>query len=88
MCNTQRIIDQLRDENPDAVLFDNMETAVLGYGRAGHTGPVAVYSKMKMYAKLKQDGFSNEDAEEYFNKFVGVWAGEHTPVILEDLPEE
>lgn len=88
MCNPQRTIDQLHDENPDAIFFDNMAEALVGHGRIGHTGPVAVYSKKKMLDKLKQDGFSTEDAEEYFGKFVGTWGGEHTPVILEDLLEE
>lgn len=88
MLGPQRIFDELMDENPDASIFDNMNDALVGYGKIGHTGPVAVYSKQKMFAKLQRDGFSQEDAEEYFSKFVNVWAGENTPVILEDLPEE
>lgn len=84
----QRIFDELMDENPDATIFDNMLEALVGYGKIGHTGPVAVYSKQKMFAKLQRDGFSAEDAEEYFSKFVNLWSGEHTPVIIEDMLEE
>lgn len=88
MLSFQRILDELADENPDASLFENMDSALVGYGKRGHHGPVAVYSKQKIYDKLRNDGFSIEDAEEYFDKFVNVWAAEHTPIILEDMAEE
>lgn len=88
MLGPQRIFDELMDENPDASIFDNMNEALVGYGRIGHNDPVAVYSKKKMFAKLHADGFSAEDAEEYFGKFVNLWAAENTPVILEDVSEE
>jgi hypothetical protein len=84
----QSVIDQLGDLNPDAYLFDNMHSALIGVGYIGHQEPVAVYSKAKIYEKLLADGLSEEDVEEYFSsKFVGVWAAEHTPVIIDDLME-
>lgn len=88
MLSPQRIFDELMDENPEASVFDNMAEALIGYGKIGNNGPVAVYSKQKMFAKLQRDGLSIEDAEEYFGKFVNTWAGEHTPVILEDTFED
>jgi hypothetical protein len=79
----------LGDLNPEAVLFDNMESALVAVGYVGHQDPVAVYSKAKIYEKLLADGFSQEDADEYFSgKFTAVWAGENTPVILDDLSEQ
>jgi hypothetical protein len=84
----QSVLDQLGDLNPDAYLFENMAAALIGLGYIGYKDPVAVYSKAKIYAKLLADGLSEEDAEEYFSsKFVGVWAGEQTPVILDDVTE-
>lgn len=84
----QSVIDQLSDLNPDAYLFDNMSAALIGVGYIGHKDPVAVYSKTKIFEKLAVDGLSEEDAEEYFfSKFVGTWAGENTPVILNDTTE-
>ena len=75
----------LGDLNPDAVLFENMDEALIGLGYIGHQEPVAVYSKAKIYEKLLADGFSQEDADEYFSgKFTNTWAGEHTPVIFDD----
>lgn len=81
------IIAELNDLNPDAHLFENMNTALIGLGRAAHKDPIAVYSKQKMFAQMIADGFSQEDAEEYFSKFVGVWAGDNTPIIVNDIVE-
>lgn len=81
------IIAELNDLNPDAYLFDNMHDALIGLGRVAHKDPIAVYSKQKMFAKMIADGFSQEDAEEYFSKFVSVWAGDNTPVIVNDIVE-
>lgn len=81
------IIAELNDLNPDAYLFDNMNDALVGVGHIAHKDPVAVYSKQKMFAKMSADGFSQEDAEEYFSKFVAVWAGDNTPVIINDIVE-
>ena len=84
----QSVIDQLSDLNPDAHLFENMNAALIGIGRAGHKDPVAVYSKSKIFVKLLSDGLSEEDAAEYFyGKFVNAWAGDNTPVIIDDATE-
>lgn len=85
--DTAVILAELNDRNPDAYLFDNMDTALVGIGSAAHKDPVAVYSQQKIFSKLVADGFSLEDAEEYFTKFTGVWAGDNTPVILNDMLE-
>lgn len=85
----KNVIDQLSDLNPEAYLFDNMDVAIVGIGYIGHKDPVAVYSKAKIYNKLLGDGLSIEDAEEYFSaKFTGTWAGENTPLILDDTTEQ
>jgi len=84
---TEIILAELNDRNPDAVLFDNMNRAIVGVGAIAHHDPVAVYSKRKIFETLFADGFSEEDAEEYFSKFSGLWAGENTPVIIDDILE-
>ena len=86
--DTATIIAELNDLNPDACLFDNMETALIGIGRIAHKDPVAVYSKAQIYSKLLADGFSQEDADEYFlGRFMSVWAGDNTPVIVNYIME-
>lgn len=84
-----RILAELSDSNPEAILFDNMNCALIGLGHVAGEGPVAVYSRAKIYAKLLADGFSRHDAEEYYSgKFAALRAGNLTPVIVDDLQEE
>lgn len=84
----QTILATLNDLNPDAVLFDNMDSAIVGVGYIGHMDPVAVYSRAKIYEKLLADGLSEDDAEEYYSsKFVNRWCAENTPVIIDDTTE-
>lgn len=78
----------LGDLNPEAALLDNMDSALIGLGYIGPHDPVAVYSKAKIYEKLFTDGFSQEDADEYFGQYANTWAGEKTPVIMDDLAEQ
>ena len=85
--DTETLLAELNDKNPEAIFFDNMHAAIVGVGYVGHHDPVVVYSKRKIFDQLLSDGFSQEDAEEYFAKFSGVWAGENTPVILDDILE-
>jgi hypothetical protein len=86
--DAKRVLDQLSDLNPEAVLFDNMNSALIGVGYISDAEPVAVYSKARIYNKLLADGLSPEDANEYYTgKFVAVRAGAHTPVVLDDMQE-
>jgi hypothetical protein len=87
--HAQRVLAELVDLNPEAVLFDNMDSALIGLGYIADDEPVAVYSRAKIYSKLLADGFSREDADEYYaGKFVALRAGNLTPVIVDDLQEE
>jgi hypothetical protein len=87
--HSQRVLAELADTNPEAVLLDNMDSALIGVGYIADNGPVAVYSRAKIYAKLLADGLSRDDADEYYTgKFMALRAGEMTPVIVDDLQEE
>lgn len=87
--HVSRVLAELADLNPEAVLFDNMDCALLGLGYISGEGPIAVYSRAKIYAKLLADGFSRDDVEEYYSgKFLALRAGNLTPVIVDDLLEE
>jgi len=81
------VVSVLRAQNPDAYLFVGMDCALVGVGRAAHKETIAVYSQKKMVEKLVRDGFTPEDAEEYLLTFVNIWAGDSTPVILQDILE-
>jgi hypothetical protein len=83
------LVAQLSDLNPDAILLENMESALIGLGYIGQADPVAVYSRARIYSKLLTDGLSQEAANEYyFGKFVAAQAGAFTPVIVDDMGEE
>lgn len=83
------ILADLGDLNPDAVLFDNLDAALIGIGRIGTNDPVAVYSQRLIFRKLLSDGFTKEDAEEYFSgKLNSVEPSANAPVILCDMTEE
>ena len=86
--DAKRVLDQLSDLNPEAVLFDNMDEALIGIGYIADADPVAVYSRARIYNKLLADGLSPEDADEYYTgKFVATRAAEYTPVIVDDRQE-
>ena len=47
-----------------------------------------LFRSSKIFVKLLSDGLSEEDAAEYFyGKFVNAWAGDNTPVIIDDATE-
>ena len=86
--DAKRVLNLLSDLNPEAVLLENMNLALIGVGYIADADPVAVYSKALIYNKLLSDGLSPEDADDYYTgKFVSVRAGDHTPVILDDTEE-
>lgn len=86
--DAKRVLDQLSDLNPEAVLLDNMDAALIGLGYIADADPVAVYSRALIYDKLLADGLSPEDADEYYTcKFAAVRAAQYTPVIVDDRQE-
>lgn len=83
------VLAEIRDLNPDAVLLDNMDDALIGVGRVALGDAVAVYSQARIFAKLVRDGFSSEEAETYFQEKLAECANLlHAPVILQDNVEE
>lgn len=83
----QIIIAELNDQNPDATLFENLDCALIGLGRRGCADPVAVYSQRLIYAKLSQDGFSDDEIESYFTQLMSTRVNDNTPLILNDFLE-
>ena len=78
----QEIIEELREENPEALLADGLEDALVGIARRCGQPSLAVYDMRKCVDVLvKRDGMTDEEADEFlmFNS-VGAWAGEHTPL--------
>ena len=74
--------------DPETLLADGFEDALIGYGTRFSYG-VAVYSTSKcLDILMKRDGMTDEEAMEYFTfNVTGAYVGENTPVFLEDLEE-
>jgi len=89
LSNIPALIKKLRILNPDAILLDDMDSAIIGLASVGVFGPVAVYSKRKIYETLRDTGVSQDDLDEcYAGRCLSTWGGEHTPAILDDLSLE
>lgn len=78
------ILEALADENPDAVLFDGLEDALVGMARRQYQGPWAVYDRGLLLELLELQLGTAEDAIEWLTVNVeGLWAGDNTPLIVD-----
>ena len=90
MSKTKRIIEVLTDENPDAILYDGRDDALIGIYRGdmarGDDASIAVYSYVKFIEiYVGRDGMSGDEAIEFFDFNVGGgYIGEHQPYIIDD----
>lgn len=86
-------IDRLRDwiaeMNPDALLADGFEAAIIGVGERCSKEAIVVYDAAKcIQILMERDGMSHEDAGEFFSfNTLGSWVGENTPLFLWRKPE-
>jgi hypothetical protein len=80
----QLIKERLTEENPDALLADGFDNALIGVCRRCTQPPLAAYDYEKVAQSLMNDGMSYEDAVEFIEfNIVGAWMGEHTPIFVE-----
>ncbi len=82
--NTSHIRATLQEENPDALLLDGFDEALVGIARRCGQPSLAVYDAGQCVRVLVyRDKITPEEALEFleFNTF-GAWVGEHTPVFL------
>tara|TARA_R110000824_G_scaffold381567_1_gene574390 strand:- start:2848 stop:3117 length:270 start_codon:yes stop_codon:yes gene_type:complete len=84
------ILKKLSETNPEALVADGFDEAVVGVGYQGPKGPIVVYSASACVECLqKRDGMDFEEALEFFEFNVkGSWVGENTPIFLYDRPED
>lgn len=78
------ILEDLAELNPDALLADGLEDALVGYTLNTHHAHVAVYDYEKCVEVLvSRDGMTPEDAEEYlsFNTLC-AYVGENGPLYV------
>ena len=78
-------IQELADENPEALLLDGFEAAFVGVARRCGQPSLAVYDAgLCIRVLMERDGMTEDDAVEFFDfNTAGAWVGPNTPVILE-----
>lgn len=75
-------------DDPDIVLFDHLDDAIIGLREAFGKGPVVVYDYDKCIELLEDPNQEDPekryfDACEYFDyNVIGAYVGERTPVFL------
>lgn len=79
------IRERLAEENPEALLADGLDDALIGIGRRASRPPLAVYDyETAVNVFINRDGMTRDEAVEHMEfNVVGAWVGENTPIFLE-----
>ena len=78
-------VEEVEEINPEALLCDGFDEAIIGMAERINLGPVVAYDVDKMLEiMVKRDGMTYEEAMEYFDyNILGAWMGENTPVYIQ-----
>lgn len=78
------------ESNPEAVAFDKLDRAIIGYGRQHGMSDVLIYSGRKLVDELmRTNRWNYESAIEWFgNNTACSYVGPGTPIIMDDFEEE
>ena len=76
--------EEIADINPDALMCDGFDDAIIGIAERINLGPVVAYDVDKMIdIMVQRDGMTHEEAIEFFDyNIIGAWMGEFTPVFI------
>jgi hypothetical protein len=74
---------QLEDEEPGALFFDGLDSAIVGIGNQYTKSSLVVYDAELIVEAFVAQGMTYEEAREYaeFNVF-DAWVGEGTPIVI------
>lgn len=77
-------LEALAELNPDALLADGLEAALVGYTVNHHHPTVAVYDIEKCIEVLvERDGMTPEDADEFLSfNTLDAYVGENGPLYV------
>lgn len=77
----------LNELNPEAIYFDGLEDAIVGYAQQFSGDPLVVYSFDQIIKILTSEDMTEEEARDHFGfNIQGTWAGPGTPLILYSIP--
>jgi hypothetical protein len=76
--------EEIADINPEALLCDGFDEAIIGIAERINLGPIVAYSVEKILDILIQrDGMTYGEAQEYFDyNILGSWMGDNTPIFI------
>jgi hypothetical protein len=82
-------LDDLRELNPEALLADGLEAALIGYTVNTHHAHVAVYDIDKCIDVLvERDGMTPEEADEFLSfNTICAYVGENGPLYIQRFCE-
>ncbi len=77
--------EEIEEINPEALLCDGFDEAIVGMAERINLGPVVAYDVDKMLEiMVERDKMTYEEAMEYFDyNILGSWMGENTPVYIQ-----
>ena len=79
------IREELAALNPQALLADGLDDALIGWGMQATKMPVAIYNYDKCVEILINEGSSQDDAIEWMEYNVAnAWYGEGTPIFMRE----
>jgi hypothetical protein len=81
------MIDRIKEINPDALMCDGFDDAIIGIAERINLNPVVTYDVEKIISILvNRDGMTYDKAEEYYEfNILGAWLGENTPIYVRSL---
>jgi hypothetical protein len=76
--------EQISEWNPDALICDGFDDAIIGMAERINLGPVVAYSVDKIInIMIERDGMTYEEAMEYYDyNILGSWMGDNTPIFI------
>ena len=82
--------EELAALNPEALLVDGLNEAVIGFGHQFSNAPVAIYDYDKCIEIYMRDhGWDYDEAMEWMSfNVIGAWMGEGTPIFMTKFEEE
>lgn len=77
-------VEEVYEHNPEALVCDGFDEAIIGVAERINLGPVVAYDVHKMInIMMERDGMDYEEAYEYFNfNIIGAWMGDFTPIFI------
>jgi hypothetical protein len=82
--DAQYIKDILAESNPEAIILDNLDEALVGIGEGYGTNTVAVYDKDKLLELLmEQNNWDYSEALEWYDfNIIGSYFSEYNPIFV------